>query len=180
MSGQGGGPGREQDRDTENEGGTPELEGVSGLPFTHQLGPGLAAMAKGTHGGRTDRSLPIKGPSGRGDKEVQSDSRGSSEGAPQHGPRAVPRRGQRQAWGGRPAPESSRQRQDWPRDGLWRDSIPSRADATHRGPGGEAWPEEDPAWLECGARQRGRSGQLQPDLQTRAGPRSSREPHVAC
>lgn len=77
MSGWGGGPGREQDHDTDDGGGGHSgLEGVSGLRFTHQLGPGLAAMAEGTHRGRTDGSLPIKGPSGRGDKEVQSDRQG--------------------------------------------------------------------------------------------------------
>lgn len=171
MSGWGGGPGREQDHDTDDGGGGHSgLEGVSGLHFTHQLGPGLAAVAEGTHRGGQTGPSPSRVHLAEETKRCSQTGRGSSEGAPQHGPRAVPRRGQRLAWGGRPAPKSSRQRQDWPWEGLWRDSIPGRADATHRGPGEEAWPEEDPAWLECGARERRRSGQLQPDLKTRAGP----------
>lgn len=131
------GSGSVQDHDTDHWGRALGLEGYIRSP------PHLSARPRaGNHGQRHPRRedrqvpLPLRVPPAGETKRCSCTGRGSSEGAPQCSPRAVPRLGQRQAGGGHAAAESSRHSRDWPWDSLWRESIPGRASATGKGPAG--------------------------------------------
>lgn len=150
--------------------------GVSGLPLHPSARPWAGSRGQ-EHPRREDRQVPLPSrvPLAGETKRCSWTGRGSSERAPQCGPRAVPRLGQRQAWGGCPAAESSRQSQDRSWDGLgrkasWAEQMP-HAKALWRVGGKHGTRRTQRGWS-VRARGRGHTGQLQPDLKTCAGPRS--------